>query len=171
MAAFEAAELDPSAAALHVATLNEFLGTHLDSAPYPRGRCVRVFDCESLSAWDLGTSAVAFAKAIAAVLGPHYPERISRVFVVNAPPSFSMAYSLMSPMLTRRLLDKVALFSSSQAQEAAAALLDIVPPENLPVRYGGSCACAGEGGCWRNAPEEQALWRLVEDTTPPEMRR
>ena len=171
MAAFEAAEIDPCEAAAHVAALNDFLASHLDPRPYPGGRAVRIFDCEQLSAWALGSSAVAFARAVARVLGPHYPERVSQVFIVNAPASFALAYNLMSPMMTRRLLDKVQLFSASQTEEAAAALLAQVAPENLPRRYGGLCDCGGEGGCWRNAPEEQRLWQLVEATTPPEARK
>ena len=172
VAAFEAAEAEPQHAALHAALLNEFLATHLDPGAYPRGRVVRVFDCEDLSAWELGSSALAFARAVAAVLGPNYPERISRVYIVNAPQSFTIAYSLFSTVLTRRLLDKVSLFSATPAgkEAAAAALLEVIAPECLPQRYGGSCCCAGAGGCWRNSPEEAALWKLVESTTPPEHR-
>jgi hypothetical protein len=171
VAAFAAADLPPCEAALHVARLNEFLAARLDGSAFPGGRVVRIFDCEELSAWDMGTSVVAFARAVAAVLGPNYPERISQVFVVNAPASFALAFSLLTPMLTRKLLDKVTLFSATQQEEAAAALLEIIAPEDLPQRYGGSCACAGEGGCWRNAPEEQQLWQAVEAATPLELRR
>lgn len=171
VAAFAEAELDPADAALHVAMLNEFLARELDTRCFPGGRVVRIFDCEELSTWDLGTNAVAFARAVTAVLGPNYPERISRVLVVNAPASFALAYSLMTPMLTRKLLDKVTLFSASQAEQAREALLELVAPENLPERYGGTCRCPGEGGCWRNSAEELALWRLVEKHTPPELRR
>ena len=171
VAAFAEAELDPSEAAMHVAMLNEFLAAQLDTRPFPHGRVVRIFDCEALSAWDLGANAVAFAAHAVPILGRHYPERISRVFVVNAPPSFALAYSLMTPLFTRKLLDKVTFFSVTQAAEAREALLEVVAPENLPERYGGTCACAGEGGCWRNADNEQALWRLVEQHTPPEARR
>ena len=172
VAAFEAAEAEPAHAATHAALLNEFLAARLDPGAYPRGRVLRVFDVEDLSAWELGTSALAFARAIAAVLGPNYPERVSRVFVVNAPQSFTIAYSLFSTVLTRRLLDKVSLFSATPAgkEAAAAALLEVVAPECLPERYGGTCRCAGEGGCWRNSPEERALWAMVEGTTPPEQR-
>ncbi len=156
---------------MHVATLNEFLATRLDTRAFPGGRVVRIFDCEQMSAWDLGSAAYAFARAVASVLGPNYPERTSRVFIVNAPASFTLAYTLMSPLLTRKLLDKVTLYSASQAEEAHAALLEAIPAENLPQRYGGACCCAGEGGCWRNAPDERALWDAVERLTPPELRR
>ena len=173
VSAFEAAEAEPQHAAQHAALLNEFLAAHLDGAAYPGGRVLRVFDCEDLSAWELGTSALAFARAVAAVLGPNYPERISRVYIVNAPQSFAIAYSLFSTVLTRRLLDKVSLFSATPAgkESAAAALLEVIAPECLPQRYGGTCCCAGAGGCWRNSPEERALWAMVEQTTPPEERR
>jgi hypothetical protein len=172
VAAFEEAEAEPQHAALHAALLNEFLATHLDPAAYPRGRVVRIFDCEDLSAWELGTSALSFARTVAAVLGPNYPERISRVYIVNAPQSFTIAYSLFSTVLTRRLLDKVHLFSATPAgkESAAEALLQVIAPESLPQRYGGTCCCQGQGGCWRNSPEERALWTLVNATTPPEHR-
>ena len=53
---------------------------------------------------------------------------------------------------------------------ADVALTQVIAPDSLPVRYGGTCCCAGAGGCWRNSPEERALWTLVDRTTPPAQR-
>ena len=95
------------------------------------------------------------------------------IFLVNTSTSFALCFQIFSGLFTRHLLDKFNVFSSSAAGSAAAAdaLLAVIAPENLPAEFGGSCACGGDGGCWRNAPEERELWRVAEAATPPHLRR
>ena len=164
-----AAGLTAADAAMHTACLNEYLATVLDARPYPGGRVIRIVDCSDLSLWDMSsTGVVAFARGFGSVIGPHYPERSSRVFVVNTPASFATVFHLISGVFTRRLLDKVSVYSVADAAAAAEALREVVDPECLPAQYGGTCSCAG--GCFRGAPEEQRLWDLVERVTPQETR-
>ena len=170
VSACAAAEVPAEEAAMHVARLNEYLAS-LDPRPFPGGRVVRIVDCEDLSLWQMSSSVVTFARVFARTVGAHYPERSSKILVVNAPSSFALVFSLLSSLFSRKLLDKVTVFSVAQQEAAHAALRDLVAPENLPVAYGGSCACAGPGGCWRNAPEERDLWRTVEEATPLDIRR
>ncbi len=169
VAACDPAGVDAEDVAMHTALLNEYLA-RVDGRPFPGGRAVRIVDCADMSLWDMSSSGIlAFARIIAKLMGPNYPERSSRIFIVNTPSSFAVIFNLLSSLFTRKLLDKVSVFSASQAEEAAAALLQLVEPESLPAVYGGACNCVG--GCYRGAPEEQALWRLVEDATPPQTRR
>jgi hypothetical protein len=164
-----AAGLTATDAAMHTACLNEFLSAHLDSRPFPGGRVVRIVDCADLSLWEMSSSAVvAFARGFGGVIGPHYPERSCRIFVVNTPSSFAAVFALVSGVFTRRLLDKVAVFSIAEQDAAAAALRDVIHPEHLPAQYGGTCTCPG--GCFSGAAEERQLWAMVEAATPPEKR-
>ena len=164
-----AAGLTATDAAMHTACLNEFLAMHLDARPFPGGRVVRIVDCADLSLWDMSSSAVvAFARGFGGVIGPHYPERSCRIFVVNTPSSFAAVFALVSGVFTRRLLDKVAVFSIAEQEAAAAALRDVIDPEHLPAQYGGTCTCPG--GCFSGAAEERQLWALVEAVTPEDKR-
>ena len=158
-------------AARHCCALNEFAARELDARPFPGGRVLRIVDCAELSLWELGASVVGFARGITRVLGPNYPERVERIFLVRTSSSFALCFNLMSTMWTRHLLEKVQVFSASPAGIAAAraALLEHVAEEDLPSEFGGGCSC--QGGCWRGAPEEKALWAAVEATTPPRVRR
>ena len=164
-----AAGLTATDAAMHTACLNEFLAVHLDARPFPGGRVVRIVDCADLSLWDMSSSAVvAFARGFGGVIGPHYPERSCRIFVVNTPSSFAAVFALVSGVFTRRLLDKVAVFSIAEQEAAAAALREVIDPEHLPAQYGGTCVCPG--GCFAGAAEERQLWALVEAATPADQR-
>lgn len=158
---------------MHAAAINEFLGQRMDPRPFPHGRTIRILDASELSVWDLGATVVGFARQCTRLLGPNYPERVEKVFIVNSSSTFAAAYTIISSLFSRHLLDKLSVYSSSASgtAAAAAALLELIPAQDLPVAYGGACACAGEGGCWRNSPEEAELWRVVEATTPPNLRR
>ena len=170
--ACDSAGVDVQSVARHVAVMNEY-AARLDERPFPGGRTIRIIECSELSVWDLGASVISFARGCTRLLGPNYPERVDKVFLVNTSTSFAVCFQFFSSLFTRHLLDKVSVFSSSAAGTAAAsaALLEVIPPENLPAVYGGQCKCVGQGGCWRNAPEEAELWRIAEATTPPELRQ
>lgn len=63
-------------------------------------------------------------------------------------------------MLNERMKAKIGIISGDQSK-IAAALLEVISPENLPVRYGGTCPLdLGE------SEEEQALRAYVESITP-----
>ena len=164
-----AAGLTAADAAMHTACLNEFLAAQLDARPYPGGRVVRIVDCSDLSLWEMSSSAiVSYARGFGGVIGPHYPERSSKIFVVNTPASWAAVFALVSGVFTRRLLDKVAVFSIADQEAAAAALREVIDPEHLPAQYGGTCVCPG--GCFAGAAEERQLWALVEAATPADQR-
>lgn len=67
----------------------------------------------------------------------NYPELLYRVFVVNAPKVFSIAYSMLKPFLHERTKNKIQIFSHDSKQWKAA-ILTTVDPEELPVAYGGT---------------------------------
>ena len=168
------ASVSGTEAGLHSALCHEFLCHRLDPAPLPGGRVLRICDFATLSIWQLLPFVLTFAASIVSVVARNYPQRAAHTFVLNASSTFGLILTLMTKMLAAinpTALEGVHVFTAAQAGEAAAALLELVDSESLPAEYGGSCACEGEGGCWRRAPEEVAFWEHVEALTPLEVRR
>ena len=87
------------------------------------------------------------------VVGEHYPERVARVFVVNAPPWFALAWDFCAPLIPPRTKAKLAVCAGPSPPE----LLAVVGAAALPRCYGGENDCA-----FGESAEEQALEGFVE---------
>lgn len=167
-AAFAEHGLEPDAAAMHLASVTEFFARFLDPRPLPHGRFIRIVDVEDLAALDLAQSSVrALLEAGVKVLSPYFPERAAKIFVVNAPGTFHLAWKLVSPLCSKRTLDKISIIGAHERERMVQELTAVISPEQLPVQYGGTCACRGEGGCFRRHPDECLLWDAVDACTPP----
>ncbi|KAL4778383.1 CRAL-TRIO domain-containing protein [Aspergillus varians] len=82
----------------------------------------------------------------------YYPERLGKMYLINAPWGFSTVFSVVKGFLDPVTVEKIHVLGSGYQTE----LLKQVPAENLPKAYGGTCQC--EGGCeysdmgpWREA--------------------
>lgn len=71
----------------------------------------------------------------------NYPERLGKLYIINAPWGFSTVWSVIKGFLDPVTVDKIHVLGSGYKSE----LLKQVPAENLPKAFGGSCECAG--GC------------------------
>jgi len=71
----------------------------------------------------------------------YFPETMGQLIIINAPTSFTAIWSMIKPWLAPRTLDKVTILGTNNPEQHAALLLDLVPPENLPVALGGTCTC------------------------------
>jgi hypothetical protein len=114
-----------------------------------------VIDCAGVRFRDMGGEAAQFLKATVGVLSSHYPQRSCTIFVLNAPDFFSMAYALVKPLLNRTTREKIQVLAPSQQ---TAALLQTIPEESLPKKYGGSSQF--ELG---HSPQELLLKKFVQD--------
>ncbi|KAK4642478.1 cytosolic factor, phosphatidylinositol/phosphatidylcholine transfer protein [Podospora bellae-mahoneyi] len=94
----------------------------------------------------------------------YYPERLGRLYLINAPWGFSTVWGVVKAWLDPVTVQKIHVLGSGYQKE----LLAQVPAENLPKQFGGSCECAGgcqfsDMGPWR---EEQwakpAKWEKKE---------
>lgn len=65
---------------------------------------------------------------------------MGQLFIINAPTSFTAIWSVIRPWLAPRTLDKITILGASQPDQHTT-LLDLIPPENLPVAFGGTCTC------------------------------
>jgi hypothetical protein len=97
----------------------------------------------------------------------YYPERLGKMYMINAPWGFSTVWSVVKGWLDPVTVSKIHILGSGYKTE----LLKQVPAENLPQEFGGTCEC--EGGCensdagpW-NDPEfaRPAKWEKKEGET------
>ena len=108
-----------------------------------------------------------YVKQASALSQNYYPERLGRLYLINAPWGFSNVWSVVKGWLDPVTVQKIHVLGSSFQKE----LLQQVPAENLPKEFGGTCACPGgcalsDMGPWR---EEQwarpAKWEKKADNT------
>ncbi|KAK2763804.1 cytosolic factor, phosphatidylinositol/phosphatidylcholine transfer protein [Arachnomyces sp. PD_36] len=95
----------------------------------------------------------------------YYPERLGKLYLINAPWGFSSVFSVVKGFLDPVTVDKIHVLGSGYEKQ----LLEQVPKENLPKEFGGECEC--EGGCafsdmgpwqekeWAKAPK----WEVKKD--------
>ncbi|KAI9895247.1 hypothetical protein PsorP6_019442 [Peronosclerospora sorghi] len=87
----------------------------------------------------------------------HYPQRSFKIFIVNVPSWFGMAWKGVKPLLNEATRAKTHILMEN---ETSAALLKFVDAENLPVEYGGTCSCPG--GCDTHSSYQLLQRALVE---------
>lgn len=80
----------------------------------------------------------------------YYPERLGKLYVINAPWGFSSVFGFVKKFLDPVTVNKIHVLGSGYESE----LLSQVPKENLPKWFGGSCECSG--GCMFS---DQGPWR------------
>ena len=71
----------------------------------------------------------------------YYPERLGKLYIINAPFGFSGVFSVVKRFLDPVTVAKIHVLGSGYQDE----LLAQVPAENLPKEFGGKCQCPG--GC------------------------
>ncbi|KAI0475228.1 CRAL-TRIO domain-containing protein [Xylariaceae sp. FL0804] len=89
----------------------------------------------------------------------NYPERLGKMYVINVGFFVRTAWSVVKGFLDPVTASKIFILSSDYKKT----LLDQIPAENLPARYGGKCKC--EGGCelsdagpWRDDQWYKPAW-------------
>ncbi|CAZ84665.1 unnamed protein product [Tuber melanosporum] len=124
--------------------------------------CCTIMDLKGVGVTSIG-SVYTFLKAVTAISQNYYPERLGKLYIINAPWGFSSAFSVVKAFLDPVTVDKIHILGSGYQAE----LLKQVPAENLPVIFGGTCSC--EGGCelsdagpWQ---EKQYTETVVKPTT------
>lgn len=114
---------------------------------------------QSLTILDLGGSSTKlmkksvynFVKLASSIAQDYYPEILGRMFIVNSPTLFSIAWKVIKPWIDERTQKKITIEGSKYQKK----LLELVDPENLPDFLGGSCVCRGgclncDPGPWRD---------------------
>jgi len=87
----------------------------------------------------------------------HYPERLGKLYLINAPWGFSGVFAAIKRFLDPVTVAKIHVLGSNYHKE----LLAQVPAENLPSEFGGTCRC--QGGC---ALSDAGPWQEEQWLTP-----
>jgi hypothetical protein len=104
---------------------------------------------QSLTILDLGGSSMKlmkksvynFVKLASGIAQDYYPEILGKMFIVNSPTLFSMAWKVIKPWIDERTQKKITIEGSKFQKK----LLELVDAQNLPDFLGGTCNCTG--GC------------------------
>ncbi|ORX94460.1 CRAL-TRIO domain-containing protein [Clohesyomyces aquaticus] len=100
------------------------------------------------------TSVYGYLQAVSAISQNYYPERLGKLYVINAPWGFAGVFSFVKKFLDPVTVNKIHILGSGYEKE----LLAQVPAENLPKLFGGTCECAG--GCMLSdaGPWQDSQW-------------
>ncbi|GMF43894.1 unnamed protein product [Phytophthora fragariaefolia] len=116
-----------------------------------------VLDARGIGMRDMGGEAFEFIRRCTGAMQRHYPQRSFKIFIVNVPSWFGMAWKGVKPLLNEATRAKTNILTES---ETASALLEFIDADNLPVEYGGTCSCAG--GCETNSTYQRLQRVLVQ---------
>jgi hypothetical protein len=87
------------------------------------------------------SSVYGYVQKASAISQNYYPERMGKLYLINAPWGFSSVFSMVKKFLDPVTVAKIHVLGSGYEKE----LLAQIPKENLPKQFGGSCQC--QGGC------------------------
>ena len=119
--------------------------------------CCSIMDLKGVGLSKV-SSVYSYVKEVSAISQNYYPERLGKLYLVNAPWGFSSIFSIVKGFLDPVTVQKIHVLGSGYKTE----LLSQVPAENLPKLLGGSCEC--HGGC---ALSDLGPWKDPQWTKPP----
>lgn len=140
----------------HSMLIMEWFCNHVDTRPYPGGRFVRVYDFEGFRVQHIrNLGAIRLGMKIIGMIEQHYPERLERCIVINAPPLLRHLWNtIVKNMLDSRTAEKFVLHKKEDTLQV---MKDLLSPESLPPDYGGI-------GQWYGSAEERALFSFVKQS-------
>ncbi|PYI07469.1 hypothetical protein BO78DRAFT_396335 [Aspergillus sclerotiicarbonarius CBS 121057] len=115
--------------------------------------CCTIMDLKGVGITSV-PSVYGYVKQASAISQNYYPERLGKLYLINAPWGFSSVFNVVKGFLDPVTVNKIHVLGSNYKKE----LLAQVPAENLPVEFGGSCSCGG--GCELSdmGPWQESEW-------------
>mmetsp|Transcript_6409 Transcript_6409/g.26973 ORF Transcript_6409/g.26973 Transcript_6409/m.26973 type:complete len:168 (+) Transcript_6409:1916-2419(+) len=120
----------------------------------PGGYFLKIIDLKHIGLADCGGDTARYFKLVAAI-NRHYPERVWKTIIVNAPSVFGVIWTIVSPLLEPNVREKITVLR----KDFKDTLRDLIDVDDLPVDYGGTDDKA--------SPEEVALAAFVPLDTHP----
>jgi len=120
--------------------------------------CCTIMDLKGMSLFNM-KSTVGYVQAASEISQNYYPERLGKLYIINAPWGFSSLFSVASSFLDPVTVEKIHVLGSHYQPE----LLKQIGPQNLPKEFGGSCECPG--GC---ANSDKGPWHESQYTVKPD---
>jgi CRAL/TRIO domain len=121
--------------------------------------CCSIMDLKGVGVSRV-SSVYGYVKSASAISQNYYPERLGKLYLINAPWGFSGAFNFVKGFLDPVTVEKIHILGSDYLPK----LLAQVPKENLPKQFGGECECECEGGC---ALSDAGPWQDPAWAKPP----
>ena len=118
--------------------------------------CCTIMDLKGVGITKV-SSVYSYVKQASAISQNYYPERLGRLYIINAPWGFSGVFNIVKGWLDPVTVEKIHVLGGGYQKE----LLAQVPAENLPKIFGGTCDCPG--GC---ALSDEGPWTDPQWTKP-----
>ena len=115
--------------------------------------CCSIMDLKGVGLSKV-SSVYGYVKQASAISQNYYPERLGKLYLINAPWGFSSVFSVVKGFLDPVTVQKIHVLGSGFQQE----LLGQVPKENLPTLLGGTCSCNGGCGFSDLGPWKDPQW-------------
>jgi hypothetical protein len=119
--------------------------------------CCTIMDLKGVGVTKV-SSVYSYVKQASVMSQNYYPERLGKLYMINAPWGFSTVFSVVKGWLDPITVEKIHILGGGYQKE----LLAQVPAENLPKAFGGTCEC--EGGCMLS---DEGPWTDPEWSRPP----
>jgi hypothetical protein len=119
--------------------------------------CCTIMDLKGVGLTKV-SSVYSYVKQASAISQNYYPERLGRLYLINAPWGFSTVFNVVKGWLDPITVEKIHVLGSGYQKD----LLSQVPAENLPKIFGGTCECPG--GC---ALSDEGPWTDPTWARPP----
>ncbi|KAH6682893.1 CRAL-TRIO domain-containing protein [Halenospora varia] len=115
--------------------------------------CCTIMDLKGVGLGKV-SSVYSYVKLASGMSQNYYPERLGKLYLINAPWGFSTVFSVVKGWLDPVTVEKIHVLGSGYQKE----LLDQVPAENLPKIFGGSCDCPGGCALSDEGPWTDSQW-------------
>ncbi|WYZ34114.1 hypothetical protein EsH8_I_000390 [Colletotrichum jinshuiense] len=109
-----------------------------------------------------------YVKQASVISQNYYPERLGKLYMINAPWGFSTVWGVVKGWLDPVTVQKINILGSGYQKE----LLNQIPAENLPKSLGGKCECQGgchlsDAGPWHEKEWAKEPWWAKPDAQAP----
>ncbi|KAJ5493305.1 Sec14 cytosolic factor [Penicillium diatomitis] len=115
--------------------------------------CCTIMDLKGVGVTSI-PSVYGYVRQASEISQNYYPERLGKLYLINAPWGFSSVFSVVKGFLDPVTVNKIHVLGSGYKKE----LLAQVPAENLPEEFGGTCKCAGGCELADPGPWQESEW-------------
>ncbi|TKY67580.1 Phosphatidylinositol/phosphatidylcholine transfer protein SFH3 [Spatholobus suberectus] len=102
-----------------------------------------VLDVQGVGLKSLNKAARDLIQRLQKIDGDNYPETLNRMFIINAGSGFRLLWNTIKSFLDPKTTSKIHVLGNKYQSK----LLEIIDASELPEFLGGTCTCAGKGGC------------------------